>query len=192
MNLGSPAGIKWATRREEPLDRSLVERARDGDPDAFEEFVRSRMDAVYRLSIAIVGTEADARDAAQEAFVTAWRQLPKLRDIDRFDAWFGRICVNAARMTVRARARRRVREIPAEAVLDAARSAAGPRDDGSRLAAALDRLSADQREILTVHHLDGRSIDELAVILEIPHGTVKSRLFTARRALAARLAETDR
>ena len=174
------------------MDRSLVERARDGDRDAFEEFVRSRMDAVYRLSFAIVGSEADARDTAQDAFVAAWRQLPKLRDLDRFDAWFSRICVNAARMTVRARARRRVREIPAEEVLAAARAATTPLGDGSRLAAALDRLSLDQRTILTLHHLDEKPVDELAAILQVPIGTVKSRLFTARRALAARLAETDR
>jgi RNA polymerase sigma-70 factor (ECF subfamily) len=174
------------------LDRSLIERARDGDRDAFEEFVRTRMDAVYRLSFAIVGSEADARDTAQEAFVAAWRQLPTLRDIDRFDAWFGRVCVNAARMTVRARARRRVREIPAEAVLATARSGDGPLADGSRLTLALDRLPLEQRTILTLHHLDGRALDELAAIFEIPIGTVKSRLFTARRALATHLAETDR
>ena len=178
--------------REEPLDRSLVERARDGDRDAFEELVRSRMDAVYRLSLAIVGSEADARDTAQDAFVAAWRQLPRLREIERFDAWFGRICVNAARMTIRARNRRRVREIPAEAVLSAARAVDEPLGDGARLATALDHLSLDQRTILMLHHLDGRSVDELAAILEVPVGTVKSRLFTARRALASRLAETDR
>ena len=150
------------------------------------------MAAVYRLSLAIVGSEADARDTAQEAFVAAWRQLPKLRDLDSFDAWFGRICVNAARMTVRARSRRRVREIPAETVLSATHAVSAPLGDGSRLADALDRLSLDQRTILTLHHLDGQSVDELAAILEIPIGTVKSRLFTARRALAACLAESDR
>ena len=147
---------------------------------------------IQSFTVLVAPTEADARDTAQDAFVSAWRQLPRLRDLDSFDAWFGRICVNAARMTVRARARRRVREIPAEAVLAAARAATVPLGDGSRLTAALDRLTLDQRTILSLHHLDGRSLDELAAILEVPIGTVKSRLFTARRALAARLAESDR
>ena len=81
---------------------------------------------------------------------------------------------------------------PGRAVLAAARAVDEPAGDGSRLVGALDRLTLDQRTILTLHHLDGRSLDELAAILEIPIGTVKSRLFTARRALAANLAETDR
>jgi DNA-directed RNA polymerase specialized sigma24 family protein len=69
------------------------------------------MDAVYRLSYAILGDEADARDAAQESFVAAWRQLGRLRDPERFDVWLQRIAVNAARQTIRARRRRRIREI---------------------------------------------------------------------------------
>ena len=78
---------------EPATNRSTVDRARHGDRDAFEELVRARTDAVYRLSFAILGEEADARDAAQEAFVTAWRQIATLRDAERFDAWFGRVAV---------------------------------------------------------------------------------------------------
>jgi RNA polymerase sigma-70 factor, ECF subfamily len=176
------------------LDRSLIERARDGDDDAFEEFVCDRMDAVYRLSFAIVGSEADARDSTQEAFVAAWKQLPRLRDLDRFDAWFGRICVNAARMTLRARGRRLVREISSDAVVARVgrEDHAAPRpDDAARLGAALERLPVDQRAILALHHVDDRSVADLAAILGVPEGTVKSRLFTARRALQRALAERD-
>jgi RNA polymerase sigma-70 factor (ECF subfamily) len=153
------------------------------------------MDAVYRLTHAIVNDPADAADAAQEAFVAAWRQLPRLKDPDRFDAWLQRIAVNAARMSLRARGRRRVREIAASAMAVAARTAVadpgGTTDDGARLATALDHLSADQRTILALHHLDGRSVAEIADVLGIPAGTVKSRLFTARRALDAALAAGD-
>jgi RNA polymerase sigma-70 factor, ECF subfamily len=140
------------------------------------------MDAVYRLSYAILGDEADARDAAQDAFVAAWRQLPQLRDDDRFDAWFQRVAVNSARMTLRARGRRRVREIPATHVAALAETAMAA-SDADRLDAALRRLPLVQREILALHHLDGRSVAELADILAIPVGTVKSRLHTARGAL---------
>lgn len=135
------------------------------------------MDAVYRLSLAILGDEADARDASQEAFVAAWRQLPKLRDPDRFDPWLQRITVNAARMVLRARSRRRVREIQVRP------PAGAPGGDSGLLSAALDRLPIEQRTLLAMHYLDDRPIDEIADILAIPAGTVKSRLFAARRSL---------
>ena len=93
-------------------DHSLADRARNGDLDAFEELMHARIDAIYRLSLAIVGDEADARDSTQETFISAWRRIRELRDPARFEAWLQRIAVNAARMTLRARGRRRVREIP--------------------------------------------------------------------------------
>ena len=148
------------------------------------------MDAVYRLSFAILGNEADARDAAQETFVAAWRQLPRLRDVDRFDAWFQRVAVNAARMTLRSRGRRRVREIPAVQVAALVDTAVAP-SDADQLDVALRRLPLEQREILALHHLDGRPVAELAEILGIPVGTVKSRLHTARQALQRSLADQE-
>jgi RNA polymerase sigma-70 factor (ECF subfamily) len=188
-------------RRERPigpaLDRSLIDRARNGDLYAFETIVRARMDAVYRLTSAILGDEADARDAAQETFVQAWRELPRLREPDKFEAWLQRVAVNAARMTLRARGRRRVREIPSsqvDALAGGAAADGGAVADAPRLDAALLMLPVDQRAILVLHHLDGRSLAELATILDIPSGTAKSRLFAARRALEAALRadETDR
>jgi RNA polymerase sigma-70 factor (ECF subfamily) len=181
-------------RRERPigpaLDRPLIDRARNGDLDAFETIVRARMDAVYRLTSAILGDEADARDATQETFVLAWRELPRLREADKFEAWLQRVAVNAARMTLRARGRRRVREIPSSQV-DALAGRVATDDpagaDAARLGAALERLDVDQRAILVLHHLDGRPLAELATILEIPVGTAKSRLLAARRALEAAL-----
>lgn len=167
------------------MDRALVEQARGGDSDAFEAIVRSRIDAVYRLSLAILGDEADARDATQETFVAAWRRIASLRDVDRFDAWLQRIAVNAARMTLRGRRRRLVREIPSADM----NAVAGPvpqerpPSDADRLGAAMARLSSDQRTLLALHHLEDRGLEEIAAVLGIPIGTVKSRLFTARRAL---------
>ena len=188
-------------RRERPigpaLDRSLIDRARNGDLDAFETIVRARMDAVYRLTSAILGDEADARDAAQETFVLAWRELPRLREAHKFEAWLQRVAVNAARMTLRARGRRRVREIRSsqvDALSGRVAADGGAVADAARLDAALVMLPVNQRAILVLHHLDGRPLAELATILEIPIGTAKSRLFAARRALEAALRadETDR
>jgi len=173
-------------------DRSLADRARHGDLDAFEELMHARIDAIYRLSYAIVGDEADARDATQETFIGAWKRLRELRDPERFDAWLQRIAVNSARMTLRARGRRRVREIPSGDVAALAVVADGAvttvRSDAALLGAALDTLPTDQRTILVLHHLEGHGVAELAVILEIPVGTVKSRLHTARRTLQDALA----
>jgi RNA polymerase sigma-70 factor, ECF subfamily len=145
------------------------------------------MDAVYRLTFAILGNEADATDAAQETFVAAWRNVRRLRDPDRFDAWLQRVAVNTARMTHRARRRRAVREIPASDVSGASRIPAMPtvEDEAIVLDRALERLPVEQRAILVLHHLEGRAVAEIADILEVPVGTVKSRLHTARQALHA-------
>jgi RNA polymerase sigma-70 factor (ECF subfamily) len=194
MNRASSTGIEWSNpivrKRSPRLDRALVEQARGGDRDAFEAIVRSRIDAVYRLNLAILGDEADASDATQETFVAAWRRIASLRDADKFEAWLQRIAVNAARMTLRGRRRRRVREIPsADVVAGAGRAAAeSPPSDADRLGAAMASLGADQRTLLALHHLEGRGLDEIAAALGVPVGTAKSRLFTARRALAKALA----
>jgi RNA polymerase sigma-70 factor (ECF subfamily) len=157
--------------------------------------VRARMDATYRLTYAILGDPAEARDAAQEAFVAAWKRIGDLRDAERFDAWFQRIAVNAARMAHRGRRRRGVREIPASRVagVEAVPATAGPAERDARvLAVALDRLPSEQRAILALHHLEGRPLTELAAILGIPVGTVKSRLHAARVALQAAIAAEAR
>jgi len=199
MNRRPSSGIRRVERREAnpigaTLDPSIVERARRGDLQAFESIVRDRMGAVYRLTLAIVGNEADAADATQDAFVAAWRQIRSLRDATKLEAWLARIATNAARMVVRGRRRRAVREIPGLDVtgLSAGGSPApsgwspGERD-ARALATALDRLDPDRRAILALHHLEGRGIPEIATILGIREGTAKSRLFAARKALQAAL-----
>ena len=180
------------------MDTSLVARACLGDIDAFEELVRDRADRVVRMAMAIVADEADARDVAQEAFVAAWRQLPTLREPDSFDAWLTRIVVNQARMALRGRRRRRIREIPVAEMTNVLRDGdLGPPDrptlamagDAGRLAEALEALDPDRRAILALHHLDGRSVVDIAATLGIPVGTAKSRLFTARQELERALAD---
>jgi RNA polymerase sigma-70 factor (ECF subfamily) len=167
------------------MERSLVERARDGDRDAFEALVRARVDSVYRTAFTILGNAADAQDATQETFISAWRALPRLKDPERFEAWLGRIVSNACRMALRHR--RTVRELPMHASvpervvnIDGSQPAIVEADLFDR---AFELLPVDQRALLVAHHLDGRSLDELATELGIPIGTVKSRLFTARAAL---------
>ncbi len=137
--------------------------------------------------MAILGDPADASDALQDALTSIWLNLPSLRDPARFGVWSDRILVNACRLTLRRRSRRRVRQVSIELV-DASRlaSTSAP-DDGVVgevvFGRAFDRLDADERTILTLHHLDDRPLAEIAAILAIPVGTVKSRLHTARRSL---------
>ena len=186
------------------MERELVEQARAGDRAAFEALVRLKVDAVYGTALAILGHEADAQDAVQEAFVAAWRSLAGLRDVDRFEAWFGRIVVNACRMSLRKR--RGVREITvqsAQATPSATTSDLRERPSQDRPLAdiaasadafdrAFDRLSADERALLVLRHRDELPVADIAARLGIPAGTVKSRLFAARRALERALAREDR
>jgi RNA polymerase sigma-70 factor (ECF subfamily) len=168
------------------MDRELLVRARAGDMEAFEEIVLAKGEPLLRTATAILGSEADARDAVQETMVTAWRKLPELRDLDRFDAWIGRTLINECRDALRRRSR--VRAIDAGEVANRPDSRANPASD---LLAAFARLSVDQRTILVLHHLHGYSVTEIGAWLGTPSGTVKWRLNRARGALRAEL-ERDR
>jgi RNA polymerase sigma-70 factor (ECF subfamily) len=163
------------------LDTALIERAGHGDAAAFEALIETRLDRLFRTAWAIVGNEADARDATQDACLSAWRELPRLREADRFDAWLSRVLVNACRMKLRRRVR--VREVSMQPEHDRP----GPtHDDPGQLgetdavSRAFDRLSADARAILVLHHLRHESVVSIAASLGIPTGTVKSRLHSAR------------
>ena len=170
------------------MDRELLVQARAGDREAFEKIVLAKGEPLFRTAMAILGNEADARDATQDAFVSAWKGIPFLRDFDRFDAWMGRILINSCRASLRRR--RRVNEVAiedsdAELVTSDSQAADSPDFD-----AAFNRLSVDQRAMLVLHHLHGYGVDEIAAWLGIPAGTVKWRLSRARRALAAQLDES--
>jgi len=179
---------------------ALVERASRGDTLAFEELLASRIAGLLRLASVILGDAEDGRDAVQQACVQAWRELPKLRDPARFDAWLGRIVTNACRMSMRSRRRRRVREIAVASLDDvsgvalAARTSPGPGDAGDleSLSVAFDQLDPDARILLTLHHLEGRPIAECAALAGIPVTTAKWRLHVARNALANALASETR
>jgi len=137
----------------------------------------------YRIATAVLGSEPDARDAVQEAWLAAWRQLPRLLDPTKFDAWVDRIVVNACRMSLRRRAR--VLEIPMADGFDQAGNVPGPEQvvAQNELEEAFGRLTVEQRTILVLHHLEGRPLSAIAEVLAIPVGTAKSRLHAARLAL---------
>jgi RNA polymerase sigma-70 factor, ECF subfamily len=167
------------------MDRELLLRARAGDGEAFELIVEARGEHLLRTARAILGSEADAYDATQEAFIAAWRGMAGLRDLDRFEAWLGRILVNACRMTLRRRGRVREVALPDGSDVRAGGQTDNPAADdfGREFDAAFAQLSADQRAILVLHHLHGYGVAEIGAWLGVPTGTVKWRLHRARRAL---------
>lgn len=169
-------------------DQSLVERARHGDGVAFEALLASRLEPLLRTARAILGSDADARDATQEACLAAWRKLPHLRDAGAFDAWLNRVLVNACRTALRRRGR--IREVSISPVHDRASfSDLDPAlfDETEVILRAFDRLNVDHRTVLVLHHLRHQSVASIATALGVPVGTVKSRLHAARAALDAAL-----
>jgi RNA polymerase sigma-70 factor (ECF subfamily) len=173
--------LEPAVRRAAP--QQLIQAALRGDEAAFETLVEERLPRTYRMALAILGSEADARDAMQDAWVAAWRSLPSLLDASRFDAWLDQIVVNACRGAMRKR--RRIREIAIGEEFDVATPQPGPDQVSEReaLNRAFSRLSIEQRTILVLHHLERRPLAAIAAALEVPVGTAKSRLHTARVAL---------
>jgi RNA polymerase sigma-70 factor (ECF subfamily) len=165
------------------MDRELLVRVRAGDREAFDLVVAEKAQTVYQTALAILGNESDARDAAQDSFVAAWRRIGDLRDLDRFDAWLGRILVNQCRSALRRRGR--VREVELDEVIETRTSPDS--FDGADFDDAFARLSVDQRAILVLHHLHGYGVTEIADWLGIPSGTVKWRLNRARNALQKQL-----
>jgi RNA polymerase sigma-70 factor (ECF subfamily) len=175
----------------EALDRQsgrIVTRvgAQSATDEVFAALTRRHVEGAYRLAWAILRDGAEADDATQDAFAMAWRKRSSLRDVDRFDAWFGRILVNVCRDRLRASHAGRVRpleEAPEPTVGDTSVSASN-RDAVGR---ALDRLDADHRIVVILRYWADLQVDEIGVRLGIPAGTVKSRLHNALRTMRPRL-----
>ena len=163
--------------------RELVARAGRGDHDAFAELVDGalrRLDAAARLIL----RDADlAQDAVQESLIRAWRDLPGLRDPDRFDAWLYRLTVNSCLDLVRRRQRRpvEVQLSPNDTVHVPDHSTAFVEHE--RVDAALRRLDPGHRAVVALHYLLGMPLREVAASLGIPYGTAKSRLHYALTAM---------
>jgi RNA polymerase sigma-70 factor (ECF subfamily) len=163
----------------------LVREARDGREDAFEELVRLYGSEIYRLASAIVGPD-DARDVAQESFVAAWRELPRLRQADRFEPWLRRIVINRARNALRSRRRRPTEPLTVSIVRQTPSGATDFREAvhaRETLDAAFATLNADQRAVMALHYGADLSIRDTADAMGIAAGTAKSRLNGALRRL---------
>jgi RNA polymerase sigma-70 factor (ECF subfamily) len=169
------------------VDRDLVERAQQGDREAYVDLIHARMDQLFVLAHRILRDVDRAEDALQDALVIAWRDLRGLRDPDRFDAWLQRllinVCIGQATRERRRTANLRVLPVDGPTAPDQLLSVA----DRDLLERGFRRLPPEQRAILVLHHYLGYAPSEIAETLGIPAGTARSRLHHAHRAMRAAL-----
>ncbi|MET9786651.1 RNA polymerase sigma factor [Streptomyces canus] len=172
-------------------DALLAVRAAEGDEAAFAVLVQRHAPALIRLATSLLGTAAEAEDAVQDAFLSAWRRLPEFQGRAAFGTWMYRIVTNRCLNVLRAR--RPVAPLEAAGEVPAAEHTVSParitegRDAVRELRDALDLLSAEQRACWVLRELDGRSYEFVADAVGISQEAVRARVFRARRCLTQAL-----
>jgi RNA polymerase sigma factor, sigma-70 family len=169
------------------MQRDLVERARKGDHDAFAELAGAAISRLDGAAWLMLRDAEQAKDAVQNALVRAWRDLPTLRDPDRFDAWLHRLlvhaCIDEARRTRRHRVDIELTELDAPAMTDPASVVV----DRDQLERGFLRLDPEMRAVIVLHHYLDLPMPTVALTLGIPLGTAKSRLNRALGLMRAAL-----
>ena len=181
--------------REEEL--ALVRRVQGGELDAFEELVRAHEKTVYNLALRMTGNPQDAEDMAQEAFLKAYRSLPEFRGESKFSVWLYRIVSNVCLDHLRKQSRRPSSSLTMEdndgeeQQYDVPDESASPEKlleqklTREAVQRGLNQLPDEQRQILLLRELRGLSYEEIGEALGLEAGTVKSRIFRARKRLCA-------
>ncbi len=186
-------------------ERILLERAKSGDIIAFEELIGSYQKRVFNLALRIIGNYDDAADLAQEAFVRIYKAISSFKEQSSFSTWVYRITTNVCLDEIRKRKNRKVVYIDEDIQTDDGEmkrqvisSDPGPDEAAERseirriVNDAINRLPEEQRVVITLRDLQGMSYEEIARILELPAGTVKSRINRARLALKNMLSSENR
>src|SRR5262245_5713031 len=169
------------------MQRTLVERAQRGDREAFTDLAAAslaRLDGIARL---ILRDPDLAKDAVQNGLLRAWRDLPTLRDPDRFDAWIRRLVVRACLDEARGQRRHRVASAVIDVGVPTVADASSAVADQDQLERAFRRLRPDDRAVLVLRHYLDLSVPDIADALRIPLGTAKSKLHRATDELRAAL-----
>lgn len=184
---------------ERDIDWQLVEQVQRGDKRAFSLLVTKYQRKIMRLLSRLIRDSAEIEDVAQEAFVRAYRALPGFRGESAFYTWLYRIAINTAKNHLMAAGRRpSVSDTDADAAerfdgAEALRDVATPdalllsKEVGEAVNRAIDRLPEDLRKAIVLREIDGLSYEEISAALSCPIGTVRSRIFRAREAIAAEL-----
>ena len=182
-----------------PQERFLIQQCLTGNQDAFRRLIEPHQDFVFRVALAVLGSREEAEEAAQDAFVRAYRGLGSFSAKVPFQAWIYRIAIRTA-LNVRRRRRRRLFErlTPpawfgglASSDSEAPDTQFAKRDARIRLRAIIDRLPAKLQEVVVLTYLQELACGEIAEILNIPEGTVKSRLHRAREKLHREIERQD-
>lgn len=169
------------------MDRTLVERARQGDHAAFAILVESATDRLYGVASLILRDPDRAQDAVQEAFVSAWRDVRGLRDPDAWNAWIHRLVVRACYREADRHRRRRLLVNTFDPTPPSIGDASADLADRDEIERGFRRLTVEQRTILVLHFHVGLTAAETGDVLGIPEGTAKSRLNRALHAMRAAL-----
>ena len=182
------------------VDQQLVVRAQQGDKRAFELLVTKYQRKLGRLLSRLVRDPAEVEDVTQEAFIKAYRALPNFRGDSAFYTWLYRIAINTAKNYLVALGRRAPttteydnEEAESFEDADALRDSSTPEGEllGKEIAAtvnkAVEALPEDLRTAITLREIEGLSYEEIATMMNCPIGTVRSRIFRAREAIAAEL-----
>lgn len=171
-------------------DSALVMDIKAGNKQALQKLVLKHKKTAYRMALGLVGNRDDAFDISQEAFLRVYRSADTFDSTQPFLPWFYTIVANLSRTWLRRRTRRDHRLVDVDDVGYLLVSDDNPEQNVIRketiaqLRQALMELSFDDREIITLQHFRGMSYDEIADLLNIPRGTVMSRLYYARKRLA--------
>jgi RNA polymerase sigma-70 factor (ECF subfamily) len=169
------------------VDRELVVRAQQGEESAFAELLRQDGDLFHATAHHILRDADLAADAAQQAMIDIWRNLPSLREPDAYKGWAYRIVVRAALAEAKRRSTWRIRVAPVDIEGEPGRSEDARIEDRDELERGFAQLPIDHRTVVVLKHYAGLSNAEIAVAMAIPEGTVRSRLFNALQALRAAL-----
>ena len=165
-------------------DQTAIEKCRAGDKEVFRHLVEHYQAEAIGHAIAILGNREDAMDAVQEAFIDCFQALDRIDLTRRFYPWFYVILRNRCYKLGSGRKKREMSSSETEILAPA--SSIQP-EDTMILERAMLELPAEDRELITLRHLDGLSYQELAERLEVPQGTIMSRLHHARKRLRDRL-----
>lgn len=185
---------------EREVDQSLVERVQRGDKRAFELLVSKYQRKIFRLLSRLIRDPAEIEDVAQEAFIKAYRALPNFRGESAFYTWLYRIAINTAKNHLVAQGRRAPTTTETEVEdaenfddADQLRDYNTPdamllsRQVGEAVNRAIEKLPEDLRTAVVLRELEGLSYEEIAEAMNCPIGTVRSRIFRAREAIASEL-----
>ena len=174
------------------MSRALVERAQAGDRDAYDQLARGAARRLFLVAQRVLRDTDQAEDAVQQTLVDIWRDLPSLRDPDRFDAWTYRMVVRHCRAEVRRHRRIGVSVVDLSDEMASSADLIGDVAVRDQLDRAFRSLSHDHRVVVVLHHFVGLPLGEIADILDIPYGTVGSRLHHAMRSMRATIDAAER